>query len=167
MIKSILILCMVTLLIACASTTSKVYKQGALSSNKSYALAFSYETGEEETSVNNEGVERKVIRKGHKANFLALKDNIYFNLMDKGVSVVDKATNSDVTVELHPTTRVANCQITCGAINTLSVVFRETKTNRPVARILINNGDRTATTMDEIEFASYATQKIYALINSK
>ena len=167
MLKNILLLSICALIISCASTSSKVYKQGVLSNNKSYSLAFAYETGEEETSVNNDEIERKVTRKGQRSNFLALRDNIYFNLMDKGISIVDKSTTSDVTIALHPTARISNCQVTCGAINTLSVVFRETKINKPVARILINNGDRTATTMDDIEFATYASDKIYALIISK
>ena len=167
MLRTLFILLIISAISSCASTSSKIYKNGALTANSKYSIAFAYETGEEEISRNSDGIERKIIKKGHQSNFLALKDNIYFSLMDKGVNLVDKSQSPSIIIELHPTTRTSNCRVTCGAINTLSVVFRETASNKPVARIVANNGTRTGTTMDETEFANYSANKIYSLIKSK
>jgi hypothetical protein len=153
------------LLNACASVERRVYQEGMLSREKSYAIVFAYEEGQDETRMNQAGVEIRNVRKGHPDDFLALRDDIKFGLRDAGIKIVSESNSPNVLVQIHPTIRRSDCEITCGSIDTLSVVFlNPSQKDDTVARIKIQNGDRVATTMKENELAKFATNKILEII---
>ena len=159
-VKATFYLIFVILTTACSTARLNIYENGILSREKSYSVDFAYEVREDELKISKTGVEKRSVKKGQFERNLALRDNISYGLRNNGFKILNKIDNPDILITIHSTIRQSNCQVTCGAFDTISIVFFETGNRDPIARIFVKNGSRTATTMDDMEFAEYVLKEI-------
>jgi len=143
------------LLAGCASVNTKLYEPARLNAVDTWVLEFAYESGSVEQLQKSSGdSEVKVVSEGHLPRDLQMRDDLYYTLKDEyAVPLARSGSESSGRIQIHP------IHFYSGGFKLLTVTLVD-RQGEPLARIKIENGDRTGTFKDDDDFARYAAKAI-------
>jgi len=150
------------LTVGCSSVKVSLYDSAAIDVVTQWHVDFSYEAGRYEEIVGSDrGQEQKVVKEGHAPVDLQLRDDIFFRLRDEhDVQTVKDEAKADGLVRINPV------HFAFGAFKSLDVTLLN-MSQKILARVRIQNGDRDATLRDNEEFAEFAADAVGDVITGK
>jgi hypothetical protein len=151
----VLSIVIVSFLVSCASTETKVYSIAGAKDIASWTVDFQYQPGEVEVTSKSSGeTETKATAGGRGGLDLTLRDEILYALQDDhGLKVSTSHKEGMGKILIHP------LHFTFGGIHSVRVLIQDSSGNT-LARIKIENGDRNATFKKVDDFAEYAADSI-------
>jgi len=143
------------LAVGCAKTKISMYDAVKLDQIKTWHLGFKFEAGRyEQTIGTSDGQETKLIKEGYPPVDLQFRDDLFFRLRDKfRIMTVQDESTADGFIKINPV------HFTAGGYKSLDVQLYD-RQNKLLARLRMNNGQRSATIQDNEKFARFCADAI-------